>query len=153
MATCYFQTLQLRFWFLPLVYGRQMHLHFATAASHNCLCIPLRQKPSLHRSMSMDILSCFCSFSWHRKGFRPRCLWKSNWGIYLWHQQEQQFGHGGRQDAEGWDLFSCTYCVCILHINTVRSHWSSWSYITLMYGAVCATYDLWVWINNMEKIN
>ncbi len=92
----------------PCLYGCQMHLHFATAPNQNCLCIPMRLKPSLHRSMSMNILSFFfCSLSWRREGFRPWCLWKSNWGINLRHQQEQQFGHSCCQDAEGWGLSLC----------------------------------------------
>lgn len=53
------------------------------------------------------------SFSWHREGFRPRCLRESNWGFDLRHQQEQQFGHGGCQDAEGWgSLPTCTAYEC-----------------------------------------
>lgn len=32
-----------------------MHLHFAAAPNHNCLCTPVGLKPSLNRSMSMNI--------------------------------------------------------------------------------------------------
>lgn len=71
----------------------------------DCLFIPMRLKTCIDQWI-MNILWLFAPFSWHRQGFRPRCLWKSNWGINR-RQQEQHFGHGGCQDAEGWDFFLC----------------------------------------------
>lgn len=59
--------------------------NFFSHCRWNCLCIPVRLKSSMHQSISMNILLIFCSFSWHRKSFRARCLWKSNWSINLRH--------------------------------------------------------------------
>lgn len=66
--------------------------------------------------MNINILLLPHSLSWHRKGFGPRCIWKSNWGINLWNQQDQQFGHRGCQDAEGWDLSLNTHYTKALYI-------------------------------------
>ena len=55
MGTCYFPNAAIQIQIPPLYMGCQMHLHFVTAPNHKCLCITMRLKLSLHRSLSLNI--------------------------------------------------------------------------------------------------